>query len=86
MLEYIKKLDKLSWYAPFMVATKDLKNDQFMQGLHKDLAKDLKVAGVCDACFNKLIDWAFVIEQGNEEKKEQKMKEQRKCGPGEVSS
>ena len=55
-----------------MVATKDLKNDHFIQGLCKDLAKDLKVAGVRDASFNDLIDRAVVIEQADEEKKEEK--------------
>ncbi|KAH9763374.1 Endonuclease [Citrus sinensis] len=34
-----------------------------MQGLRKDLAKDLKVAGVRDAFFNDLIDRALLIEQ-----------------------
>lgn len=29
-----------------MVAMEDLKKDKFMQGLHKSLTKDLKVAGV----------------------------------------
>ena len=55
-----------------MVATKDLKKDHFIQGLCKDLAKDLKVAGVRDASFNDLIDRALVIEQADEEKKEEK--------------
>ena len=49
LLEYIRKFDQLSRYAPHMVATEDLKKDNFMQGLCKDLAKDLKVAGVRDA-------------------------------------
>ena len=75
MLEYIRKFDKLSRYAPHMVATEDLKNDHFMQGLHKDLAKDLKVAGVRDGSFNELIDRALVIEQADEEKKGRKTKE-----------
>ena len=52
-----------------MVATEDLKKDHFMQGLRKDLAKDLKVAGVHDVSFNDLIDRAMVIEQPDEEKK-----------------
>ena len=64
-----------------MIATKDLKKDHFMQGLCKDLAKDLKVAGVCDASFNELINRALVIKLADEENKEQ-----RKCGPGEFSS
>lgn len=72
MLEYIRKFDELSRYARHMVATEDLKKEHFMQGLRKDLAKDLKVAGVCDASFNELIDWALVIEQADEEKKEEK--------------
>ena len=55
-----------------MVATEDLKNDHFMQGLRKDVAKDLKVAGVRDASFNELIDRALVIEQADEVKKEEK--------------
>ena len=55
-----------------MVATEDLKKDHFMQGLSKDLVKDLKVAGVRDASFNELIDRALVIKQANEEKKEEK--------------
>ena len=55
-----------------MVATEDLKNDHFMQGLHKNLAKDLKVVGVRDASFNDLIDQALVIEQADEEKKKEK--------------
>ncbi|XP_024042657.1 uncharacterized protein LOC112099526 [Citrus clementina] len=74
VLEYIQKFDELSQYAPHMVATEDLKKDHFMQGLHKDLAKDLKVAGVRDASFNDLIDQALVIEQVDEEKKEGKRK------------
>ena len=56
VLEYIRKFDGLFRDAPHMVATEDLKNDHFMQGLSKDLAKDLKVAGVRDASFNELID------------------------------
>ena len=55
-----------------MVATEDLKKDHFMQGLHKDLAKDLKVVGVRDASFNELIDRVVVIKQADEEKKEEK--------------
>ena len=74
MLEYIRKFNKLSRYAPHMVATEDLKNDHFIQGLHKDLAKDLKVAGVRDGFFNELIDRALVIEQAYEENKEEKRK------------
>ena len=66
MLEYIRKFDELSRYAPHMVAMEDLKKDHFMQGLCKDLAKDLKVAGVRDASFNDLIDRALVIEQADE--------------------
>ena len=72
VLEYIRKFDELSRYAPHMVATEDLKKDHFMQGLHKDLAKDLKVAGVRDASFNDLIDRALVIEKADEKKKEEK--------------
>ena len=56
VLEYIQKFDELSLYAPYMLAMEDLKNDHFMQGLCKDLAKYLKVAGVRDASFNELID------------------------------
>ena len=63
MLEYIRKFDKL--------ATEDLKKDHFMQGLRKDLAKDLKV-GVGDASFNELINRVIVIEQADKEKKEEK--------------
>ena len=55
-----------------MVAMEDLKKDHFMQGLRKDLAKDLKVAAVHDASFNELIDRALVIEQADEENKEEK--------------
>ena len=55
-----------------MVATEDLKKDHFMQGLRKDLAKDLKVARFRDASFNDLIDRALVIEQVDEEKQEEK--------------
>ena len=55
-----------------MVATEDLKKNYFMQGLRKDLTKDLKVAGVCDFSFNELIDRALVTEQADEEKKEEK--------------
>ena len=72
MLEYIRKFDELSQYAPHMVATEDLKKDHFRQGLRKDLTKDLKVVGVRDASFNDLIDQALVIEQADEEKKEEK--------------
>ena len=50
----------------------DLKKGHFMQGLRKDLAKDLKVAGVRDAFFNDLIDRALLIEQAGEENKEEK--------------
>ena len=84
VLEYIRKFDELSRYAPHMDATEDLKKDHFIQGLCKDLAKDLKVAGVRDASFNELIDGALVIEQADEEKKEKKKKKQRKCGIGEL--
>ena len=45
-----------------------------MEGLHKDLAKDLKMAGVCDTSFNELIDRALVIEQADEENKEEKQR------------
>ena len=55
-----------------MVAMEDLKNDHFMQGLRKDLAKDLKGVGVRDVSFNDLIDRALVIEKADEEKKEEK--------------
>ena len=55
-----------------MVATEDLKKDHFMQGLRKDLAKDLKVAGVCDISLNELIDRALVSEWVDEEKKKEK--------------
>ena len=72
VLEYIRKFDELSRYAPHMVATEDLKNDHFMQGLRKDLAKDLKGVGVRDVSFNDLIDRALVIEKADEEKKEEK--------------
>ena len=72
VLEYIQTFDELSRYAPHMVATEDLKKDHFMQRLRKDLAKDLKVAGVRDASFNDLIDRSLVIEQADEEKKEEK--------------
>ena len=33
VLECIRKFDELSWYAPHMVGTEDLKKDHFMQGL-----------------------------------------------------
>ena len=68
VLEYIQKFDELSRYAPHMVAMEDFKKDHFMQGLCKDLTKDLKVVGVRDASFNDLIDQALVIEQEDEEK------------------
>lgn len=42
-----------------------------MQGLHKDLVKDLKVVRVHDVSFNELIDQVLVIEQVDEEKKEE---------------
>ena len=71
VLEYIQKVDELSRYAPHMVAMEDLKKDHFMQGLHKYLAKDLKVA-TGDASFNELIDWALEIEQADEENKDEK--------------
>ena len=74
VLKYIRKFNKLSRYAPHVVAIEDLKKDHFMQGLHKDLAKDLKVAGVCDASFNELIDRALVIEKVDEEKNEEKQR------------
>ena len=70
VLEYIRKFDELSRYSPDMDATEDLKKDHFLQRLCKDLAKDLKVAGVRDASFNELIDRAMVIKQVDEEKKE----------------
>ncbi|KAH9769531.1 hypothetical protein KPL71_012037 [Citrus sinensis] len=74
VLEYIQKFDELSRYAQHMVTTEDLKKDHLMKGLRKDLAKDLKVAGVRDASFNELIDRALVIEQAYEENKEEKRK------------
>ena len=77
MLEYIQKFDELSRYAPHMVTTEDLKRDHFMQGLRKHLPKDLKVGGVRDASFNELINRALVIEQADEEKKEEKQKNKR---------
>ena len=40
VLEYTEKFDELSRYTPHMIVIKDLKKDQFMQGLHKDLAKN----------------------------------------------
>ncbi|KAH9668328.1 hypothetical protein KPL70_021370 [Citrus sinensis] len=61
--EYIRKFDELSRYAPHIVATEDLKKDHFMQGLCKDLAKDLKVVRVRDASFNELIDRALELPQ-----------------------
>ena len=82
VLEYIRKFDELSRYAPHMVATEDLKNDHFMQGLHKNLTKDLKVARVHDASFNDLIDRALVIEQADEEKKEEKRRNKRSMDQG----
>ena len=69
VLESIQKFDELSQYALHMVATEDLKKDHFMQGLRKDLAKDLNVAGVRNASFNELIDRALVIEQANKKKR-----------------
>ena len=85
VLQYIQKFDELSRYAPYMVATEDLKQDHFMKGLRKDLTKDLKMTGVCDASFNEIIVQVLVIEQVDEEKK-RKTKKQRKCGSGELCS
>lgn len=44
-----------------MVAMEELKKDQFMQGLRKDLEKGLKMARVLDSFFNELINQAFAI-------------------------
>lgn len=43
-----------------------------MQGLCKVLTEDLKLAKVHDASFNEFIDCALLIEQADEEKKEEK--------------
>ena len=74
MLKYIWKFNELSRYAPHMVPMESLKKDHFMQGLHKYLAIDLKMAGFRYASFSKLIDRALEIEQADEEKKEEKWK------------
>ena len=44
--EYIRKFDELSRYAPHMVATNELKVDQFMQGLRNTIVRDLKSGGI----------------------------------------
>ena len=33
--EYIRRFDELSWYVPHIVATSELKADQFIQGLKR---------------------------------------------------
>ena len=65
-----------------MAATEDLKKDHFMPGLRKDLAKDLKVAGVRDTSFNNLINRALVIEQADEEKNEAKRRNKESVEQG----
>ena len=61
--EYIRKFDELSRYAPHMVATNELKVDQFMQGLRKTIVRDLKSGGIRGVPFAQIADRALDAEQ-----------------------
>ena len=68
--EYIRKFDELSRYAPHMVATNELKVDQFMQGLRKTIVRDLKSGGIRGIPFAQIADRALDAEQAEKDAKE----------------
>ena len=65
--EYIRKFDELSRYAPHMVATNELKVDQFIQGLKKTIVRDLKACGIKSVSFAQITDRAFEAEQAKKD-------------------
>ena len=65
--KYIHMFDKLSWYAPYMVATKELKVDEFIQGLKKTVMRDLKRGGIKGVPFAEITDRALEAEQAEKD-------------------
>ncbi|PON60081.1 hypothetical protein PanWU01x14_155950 [Parasponia andersonii] len=59
--------DELSRYAPYMVATNELKVDQFMQGLRKTIVRDLKSGGIRGVPFAQIADRALDTEQAEKD-------------------
>ena len=41
VIEYIQKFDRLTWYAPVMVATDTTRVNNFLEGLKPELARDV---------------------------------------------
>ena len=65
--EYIRKFNELSQYVPHMVATNELKVDQFMQGLRKTIVRDLKSGGIRGIPFAQFADRALDVEQAEKD-------------------
>ena len=61
--EYIRRFDELSWYAPHIVATNELKVDQFIKGLKKTIVRDLKSSGIKGVPFAEIADRALEAEK-----------------------
>ena len=61
--EYIHKFNDLSWYAPHMVVTNELKVDHFIQGLKKIIVRDLKAGGIKGVTFDEISDKALKAEK-----------------------
>ncbi|PON87707.1 hypothetical protein TorRG33x02_165510 [Trema orientale] len=61
--EYICKFNELSRYTLHMVATNELKVDQFMQDLIKTIVRDLKSDGIRGVPFAQIVDRALDTEQ-----------------------
>ena len=67
VVEYIRRFDELSWYAPHMVATNELKVDQFIQSLKKTIVRDLKSRGIKGLPFAEITDRALEAEQAKKD-------------------
>lgn len=59
MVDYICKFNELSHYEPHIVATNELKVDQFMQGLRKITVRDLKSGGIKSVPFIEITNMAL---------------------------
>ena len=65
--EYICKFDELSWHAPYMVVTNELKMNQFIQCLKKTILRDLKAGGIKGVPFAEIADRTLKAEQAEKD-------------------
>ncbi|MCQ7926296.1 retroviral-like aspartic protease family protein, partial [Salmonella enterica] len=73
--EYTQKFDELSRFAPHMVGTNELKVEHFLQGIQKEILRDLRIGGVKNIPFSEIVSRALIAEQAEAEIREQRKAE-----------